>query len=137
MNLTQVRYAGAICVLLASLLAFEVHGWGKKRERKGVTLDCGNQTLAINPTDGTKPKAIYVCAGDVITWDPKNDSKEYKFKVHFRKKSPFVGGRKDFDNDTPTSPPVIGDIILTVYEYDVTVDGNLVDDPQVIGGGGH
>jgi len=137
MTSTQVRYVGGICFVLVLLLAFEVTGCQKKREPKAVTLDCGNQTLAIDPTDGTAPpkKAIYVCPGDIITWDP--GSKPYQFKVHFTKKSPFIGGGKDFDNSNPKSQPVKGDINLTVYEYDVIVDGKKVDDPQVIGGGGH
>lgn len=136
MNSKQVRYVVAICFVLVSLLAFEVSGWEKQKTKKPVTVYCGDQTLAIDPNDGVAApnKAIYVCAGDVITWDPGPN--HYQFKVHFTKKSPFVGGTKDFDNNSPP-PTVKGDINLTVYEYEVTVNGKKADDPQVIGGGGH
>jgi plastocyanin len=132
MNLTQLRYVGAICFVLVLVLAFEVSGWQKQKAKKSVALDCGNQTLTIDPTDGTVPKAIYVCVGDVITWDANG----HQFTVKFKKKSPF-GNVKDFDNSHNVSPPAKPDIHLTVYEYEVTIDGKPVDDPQVIGGGGH
>jgi len=31
----------------------------------------------------------------------------------------------------------VNDTDLTVYNYIISVDGKTVDDPQVVGGGGH
>lgn len=134
MTSTQVRYVGAVGFALMLLFAFGASGWQKKSSHKErVIFTCKDETVTIDPTDGTSPKAIYLCAGKTLTWNANG----HQFKVKFRKNSPFVGGKKLFDNNNPTSPPVIGTVALTVYEYDVNVDGKDVDDPQVIGGGGH
>jgi hypothetical protein len=132
MTSTQVRYVGGICFVLVLLLAFEVTGCQKKREPKAVTLPCSKETV-IDTSKGTRPKAIYLCEGDTLTWKPDG----HTFKVEFTKESPFVDGDKEFHNGKETSSAKKHDDVLTVYEYVVTVDGHLVNDPQVIGGGGH
>jgi hypothetical protein len=133
MNSTQVRYGGAICFALVLLFAFGAGGWQEKASHKERIFACQDETVIVDPTDGTKPKAIYLCLGKTLTWDANG----HQFRVVFRKQSPFVDGGKVFDNAHPTSAAAKAFVVLTVYEYDITVDDKKVDDPQVVGGGGH
>jgi hypothetical protein len=134
MTSTQVRYGGATCFALVLLFAFGVGGWGKGASyKKRVTFTCQNEKVTIDPVKGTRPKAIYLCEGKTLTWEPDG----HTFQVKFTKESPFIDGDKEFDNGKAKSKAQKHDDDLTVYEYVVTVDGHLVNDPQVIGGGGH
>jgi hypothetical protein len=94
---------------------------------------CGDVSVDVDSTQGTIDKAVYLCKDKTLTWNANN----HKFQVKFRKKSPFADGQKTFDNNNNVSKGYVGDKKLTVYEYDITVDGQPVDDPQVVGGGGH
>jgi len=105
----------------------------KTKTPEYVQFRCIDQRVNVDPQDGTKPKAIYLCAGNRLIWDANH----HKFVVVFQKKSPFTDGQMVFDNDHNQSAPAVNDTDLTVYNYIISVDGKTVDDPQVVGGGGH
>jgi hypothetical protein len=98
-----------------------------------VQFRCADQTVKVDPKDGTNPKAVYLCPGNTLTWDANH----HTFVVAFQKKSPFTDGQMVFDNDHYQSAPAVNDTVLTVYSYAMIVDRKPVDDPQVVGGGGH
>ena len=98
-----------------------------------VQFACQNLTVKVVPTTGTDPKAVYLCGGNTLTWDANG----HTFIVVFRKASPFEGDQKVFDNTNYKSKPAKHTTALTVYNYDIVVDGQPIDDPQVVGGGGH
>jgi len=106
--------------------------------QKQHIFDCGDQTVGVVPNDGTNPKAVYLCDGDKLSWVPNG----HQFVVTF-KKSPFVDGQLVFQNN-PQNPNALVQSSaaqytgsLVVYHYTITIDGKPVDDPQVVGGGGH
>jgi hypothetical protein len=101
---------------------------------KRVTLNCGDQTVTVDPKNGATPEAIYVCEGDIVTWQPTQDVQT--FEVEFKKDYPFTGTKKKFDKRDPKSPGTKHQQNLKVYEYKITVNGQSFGDPQVIGGGG-
>jgi hypothetical protein len=105
----------------------------QKPKPEYITLTCKNETVKVDPQMGTNPKAIYLCPGYTLTWDPNG----HTFVAAFQKKSPFQGGQKVFDNKNYQSKPAVSDSVLTVYSYTMIVDNEPVDDPQVVGGGGH
>ncbi len=128
-----VRRGATKWFTLLVLLVFGASGCKEIfKGKRTVTFTCGDQTVSVDPTDGTYPKAVYLCAGDTLTWS----ANQHNFQIEFKKKSPFTDGAKKFDNSHAKSAPTKQDSKLTVYEYEITVDGKLVDDPQVIGGGG-
>jgi len=132
-----VRYA--VCAGLLMVTAFRLgtaqgqETMQEKQKQAFVKLACADQTVEVVAGTGTTPetKAIYLCPGNTVTWhNPKN----LTFIVIF-KKSPFVGNQKIFDEKHTTSKGAKDDKALTVYNYLMVVEGELVDDPQVIGGG--
>ena len=139
---SHFRY-GFICRSVAvSFLFLVVSGCTKQvspQTKRTVTFDCGNQTVGIVTGTGTSPKAVYLCGGDTLTWVPNGQ----KFVVTFRKEYPFTGAPQTFTNnpsnpDAPvTSPPAKYTGSLVVYHYEISINGTPVDDPQVVGGGGH
>jgi hypothetical protein len=131
-----IRFGLGLCLLLA------VNGCRKAQSRPGtktVTLECGDQTVGVVTGTGTSPKAVYLCGGDTLTWIPNGQ----KFTVTFKREYPFIGAPQVFTNspsnpDAPvTSPPAQYTGSLVVYHYEMTINGKAVDDPQVVGGGGH
>ena len=135
MHSTQKRNNGATQFALVLVLALALPlAFGASQEKgykeEFVKFTCQDVTVQVVPIDGTNPKAIYLCAGNTMTWD----ANRHEFTVIF-KKSPFVGGKKLFNNTDNKSKPAIRDTVLMVYNYQVIVDGVLADDPQVVGGG--
>ena len=126
-----------VCVLIASCEKQPAAVGGRQAQKQHI-FDCGNQTVGVLPGDGTSPKAVYLCDGDTLTWVPNG----HQFVATF-KKSPFVDGTLVFQNDpqnpnaSVTSKPALYTGALVVYHYTITIDGKPVDDPQVVGGGGH
>jgi hypothetical protein len=128
---------------LALFLLLGVNGCRKAQYRpatRTVTFECGDQTVGVVTGTGTSPKAVYLCGGDRLTWIPNGQ----KFTVTFKREYPFTGNPQVFTNnpanpDAPvTSPPAqYTGLVLIVYHYEMTINGKVVDDPQVIGGGGH
>jgi hypothetical protein len=102
-------------------------------QQEFVRFACQNVTVNVDPKFGTDPKAVYLCAGNTLTWVANS----HKFIVIFRKNSPFINNQKVFDNNNYQSKPAKNDVVLTVYNYDIIVDGEPIEDPQVVGGGGH
>jgi len=142
MLLTHFRYPVAIAFLAVSFLFLVCSGCQKQiapQGKKTVTFDCGNQTVNVVAVQGTDPKAVYLCEGDTLTWLPNNQ----KFTATFKKGYPFIGPPTTFTNNPDnlnagvTSPPAKHSALLVVYHYDMTINGVAVEDPQVIGGGGH
>ena len=143
MHSFHVRHGRSICFasVFGSLLLLSLGlplKFGAAQEQKTTTPEyirfaCKNETVKVDPRDGTKPKAVYLCPGTTLTWDASG----HKFVVAFQKKSPFRDGQMVFDNSNYQSGPATGTRDLTVYSYIMIVDGKTVDDPQVVGGGGH
>jgi plastocyanin len=127
-----VRCCAASRFALVLLLIFAASGCQKKYGKTWRTFDCGNKTINVNPTNGAEPEAVYVCDGDTVTWSPNG----HKFLVEFKKESPFNSGEKEFHNGKPKSDTIKPQKNLKVYEYRITVDGKVFEDPQVLGGGG-
>jgi hypothetical protein len=133
-RVTLGRAIGVATIAVAALVPLEL-GAGQDQTShtpEYVRLSCGDASVNIDPTNGTDLKAVYLCAGNKITWNANH----HQFIVIFRK-SPFTDDRKIFDNNNYVSRPAKNDTALTVYNYLVIVDGQLVDDPQIVGGGGH
>jgi hypothetical protein len=143
MHLSRLRYGLALSCILTFTLWLAACTDGQKRPSvagKGtVYFACGDQTVGVVPVDGTSPKDVYLCQGDTLTWQPNG----HTFVVTFPKKYPFQGSPKTFQNDPQNkNNPVVSPAAaytgsLVVYHYDIVVDGVKVDDPQVVGGGGH
>ena len=104
---------------------------------KGFSFNCGNKPVKVktgDPTQFATPEAVYVCEGDIVTWDPADDVQT--FEVEFKKEYPFEGTPKKFHKGDGKSPKTKHQNPgLTVYEYKITVNGQSYD-PQVVGGGG-
>jgi hypothetical protein len=138
MHLSPVGY-GTISFALVSGLFLVLPltlGAGQDKEehkKEYARFTCKDETVQVVPGEGTNPKAVYLCAGYTITWASNN----HTFLVVFKKKSPFVDNRKIFDEHHNKSAAAKTDVVLTVYNYDMVVDNQPVDDPQVVGGGGH
>jgi plastocyanin len=125
----------ALVLVLVSALALPLpFAFGASQEKgykkEFVRFTCKDETVQVVPIDGTRPKAIYLCAGNTVTWDANG----HEFIVIF-KKSPFVDGKKMFNNKDNKSKAAKKETVLTVYNYQIIVDGQLVEDPQVVGGG--
>jgi hypothetical protein len=142
MHLSRSRYALAITYILTftSCLAACSAPQHPQTTGKGKdSFDCGDKTVLVVPTDGTAPKDVYLCHGDILTWDPHH----HTFQVSFPNKYPFEGNPMTFQNDPQNpdklivSPPAKKTGSLLVYHYNIIVDTLPVTDPQVVGGGYH
>ena len=138
MHASQVRPSSILVVV--SALPWFLTACARPQSAPSVnqeTFVCSDQTVGVDTVDGTSPKDVYLCKGYTMTWLPNGN----KFTVHFPKKYPFEGAPQDFTNnpqkpnDPVTSPPAKYAGSLVVYHYDMTVNGQPVPDPQVIGGG--
>jgi len=127
----------ALCAgLLLFAMAFRFGtAKGQQASQNYASFACQNQTVNVIPEQGTTDdtKAIYLCKGYTVTW---NVQPGHTFSAIF-KKSPFSNGQKYFDEKNYTSTGANDDKYLTVYNYILIVDRKLIDDPQVVGGGGH
>ncbi len=140
MHVSHVRHGSTL--LFVSALTLFLAACTQPLATGGKTKEsfvCGDQTVGVVPGDGTTPKDVYLCPGDTLTWLPNGNA----FSVTFPRKYPFEGPKKTFANDPETpnapvkSPPAIYAGSLVVYHYDMTVNGQPVPDPQIVGGGGH
>jgi len=122
-------------------LLFSATSCENKPLKPKVSFACGDQTVKVQQKDqagndvGTVPKAVYLCEGDSLTWDQNGND----FKIKFRKnRSPFFDGDMDFDTKKNKSKGAKHtDLPVDVYDYDIWINGQKVDDPQVVIGGGH
>jgi hypothetical protein len=142
MHISRLRYGLTIPYILTFALCLAACGCGQRSDsgRRGKdSFVCGDQTVTVVPVDGTKPKDIYLCKGDTLTWYPDG----HTFVVTFPKKYPFEGSPMTFQNEPQNpnnpvvSPPAKFTGSLVVYHYDIEVDHITATDPQVVGGGGH
>jgi hypothetical protein len=125
-------------VLLLCILG-NLAGGGQSvvRAKKQKTFDCGNErdiTVDLQKKNAVDKQAVYVCDQDPVVWKPATGVTS--FAVHFTGDCPFTSCSYDITDSTPqtvaTQPKD-----LTVYKYNLTVNGNLVSDPHVVGGGGN
>jgi hypothetical protein len=111
---------------------------GGKKPKVAFGFQCGDKTVTVDvpvppATTPATPEAVYVCEDDVVTWAPTANVQT--FEVEFKKEYPFSGNKKKFDKRDPKSPKTKHQNPgLTVYEYKLTVNGQVYD-PQVVGGG--
>jgi hypothetical protein len=126
--------ASTVCVGLALFLLSGASGCKEQPQGAGkkATLNCGDQTVTVDPKNGATPEAVYVCEGDSVSWEPTQDVQT--FAVEFKKDYPFSGNKKKFDKGDRKSPKTKAQQNLKVYEYKITVNGQDFD-PQVVGGG--
>jgi len=143
MHFAFLRYALAITYILTITLCLAA-GCGDKLKPAAAgkgkdSFDCGDKTVYVVPGDGTAPKDVYLCQGDILTWNPNH----HIFTVSFPNKYPFEGAPTTFANDPQNpdapvpSPKAKNTGSLVVYHYDMTVDKLPIVDPQVVGGGYH
>jgi hypothetical protein len=108
-----------------------------KQTKKTKTFDCGNEqdiTVDLHNKNAVDKQAVYVCDQDQVVWRPA--AGVTSFAVHFTGDCPFTSCASDITDSTPqTAATQPKD--LTVYKYNLTVNGNLVSDPHVVGGGGY
>ena len=108
------------------------HGYKNLKCEKNILV-----TLDAQHKHGVDKEAVYVCEDEPhVTWT--KGTGVTTFTVAFK------GGICPFDSCqiTETSPPPtvnpgLSNQPLTVYPYSITINGNLISDPQVVGGGGH
>src|SRR5215471_12813294 len=109
MNSFRVTHDRAISAVLAlgsflSLSLILPFKFGAAQGQKVATPEyvqfaCKNETVKVDPKNGTKPKAIYLCPGKTLKWDANG----HKFVVAFQKASPFQDGQMVFDNSNSQS----------------------------------
>ena len=142
MHISRLRCGLAIPYVLTFTLYVAVCGCdrGIDSARRGKdSFACGDQTVTVVLGDGTRPKDVYLCQGDKLTWKPDG----HTFLVTFPNKYPFEGSPTSFRNNPQNpnspvgSPPAKHIASLAVYHYTITIDGKEVVDPQVVGGGAH
>ena len=141
MYYSHSTYGRMIRFAVVFLLLFSAASCEKKPSNPKVSFACGDQTVKVQQKDqagndvGTIPKAVYLCEGYSLTWDPNGND----FKIKFRKnRSPFSDGDTDFDTKKNRSKGAKHTALdVDVYDYDIWINGQKVDDPQVVIGGGH
>jgi len=132
MHFSRVMFGGASLMLLLLLFGLGISCGDEKPRKNSVYLSC-QTTVQVNPTNGADPLDIYICPNSTVTWNANG----HKFTVIFKhKQCPFKDGCKNIDQDHPSrSTPSEKPPVLTVYDYEILVDGELFD-PHVVGGGG-
>lgn len=100
-----------------------------------VSYTCKNEIIKVDPQKGVDRKAIYLCDGYTVTWEPKANAGVHKFQIVFQD-SPFVGGATQFDDTTTKWPTMDQFADLSVFKYTITVNDGAPFDPHVVGGGG-
>jgi plastocyanin len=128
-------WCGAAMRLALVLLLLLIPSGCAKQPKVGNLPACGNKTVNVDPANayGADPEAVYVCEGDIVTWNPT--ANVGTFLVEFKSDYPFEGLKKKFDKGDSKSPKTKPQPNLKVYEYKLTIDGKSFGDPQVVGGG--
>jgi hypothetical protein len=125
---STARLFGLILVLVLGANGCKEQPMVTKKKAKPVYCD---QTIAVDPSKGAYPLAVFLCEDDTVTWDGKG----HKFQVVFNAGSPFKNGQTTFDNQNASGTVKHHYDQLEVYKYTITIDNNNVFDPQVVGGG--
>jgi hypothetical protein len=102
--------------------------------KKTIPIPC-DTTIDVDPSQGVKEQAVYVCEGDTVAWDGHGAT----FVVQFKNESPFNSGGTVGSNSMTFDNKYLSGVAkrydkLRVYEYKITVNGQAFD-PQVVGGG--
>jgi hypothetical protein len=89
--------------------------------------------------NGVDKESIYVCEDpgfNHVTFDVRSGATGINsFTIHFVNGCPFQSCA-DITNNSPQTVVTQPGMPLTVYKYQVYINGNLVSDPHVVGGGG-
>ena len=100
-------------------------------------LKCDTKVNVV--ATGVDKESIYVCedAGfNHVTFDVRSGTTGINtFTIHFVYGCPFQSCA-DITNNSPQTVVTQPGMPLTVYKYQVYVNGNMVSDPHVVGGGG-
>jgi len=128
-------FIGASLLVLLSLFGLGTSCGDEKSKVKSFSVKC-DTSVDVDPTNanGVNPVDIYVCANSPVTWKA---AKGVHFTVFFKNhKCPFHGGCRDINQDSPTSGRM-NDVgtTLTVFDYGISIEGDVFD-PHVVGGGG-
>jgi hypothetical protein len=145
MKNVAARYCAASWFGLVLVLMLGANSCKEEPNRPGVTggsglPQCGPKKVIVDT--GVPPKtfvdqeAVYVCEGDIVTWEPASDAVQ-SFEVEFKDDYPFNGAKKKFHKGDGKSPATKPQPVLKVYPYKITVNGQPYGDPQVVGGGGN
>ena len=130
--------ASLVAVLLLCILGnLGCGGQPKVRAKKTKKFDCGNEqdiTVDAHNKNGVDKQAVYVCDQDQVVWKPAHGVTS--FVVHFTGDCPFTSCASDITDSTPQTAAT-QPTDLTVYKYNLTINGNLLPDPHVVGGGGY
>jgi hypothetical protein len=124
-------------LLLCILGSLGCGGQPAVKTKKPKTFDCGNNqviTVDLQKKNGVDKQAIYVCEGDPVVWKPATGVTS--FKVEFNDSCPFTSCASDI-TDSTSQTVATQPTELTVYKYNLTVNGTQVFDPHVVGGGGY
>jgi hypothetical protein len=134
--------ASGSLMLIAVCLSFVVASCGDHTAKpsgakKVRTFPCGNKqniTVDLHKKNGVDHQAIYVCENDAVIWS--KGAGVNSFVVHFIDCPLASGCATDITDDTPQAvlPSLPTDI--TVYKYTLSINGQPVSDPHVVGGGG-
>lgn len=137
MRVSRLRFGGASLLVLLMTFGLGTSCGDEKPKAKVARFACpSNVDVNLDPTNGVSPLDIYVCPLSTVTWKAANG---VAFTVFFKNhKCPFKGpgACKNINQDHPTSKPMDDNLKpLTVFDYGVSIDGELFD-PHVVGGGG-
>jgi len=137
MRFSQMQFrAPAILIATVLLLAFAMTSCGGNPSQSMVqqaaakNVKC-TKNIKVDPNsgDGVDHKAVYVCGDDTLEWDNPHNA---TFTVHFPGDCPF-SPCPDITDSKPR-PIKLPTTDLTVYKYNITVNGTP-HDPHVVGGG--
>jgi plastocyanin len=135
---TRVMFGGG--GLLALLLVF-ASGWNvdrNKSQKGSISIPCGTTTFVVDPAEihGVKPAAVYACEGDTVEWTPNGHTFDVQFENNM---SPFEFGATHFSDSKNKSQPVKKHVNVTVYTFNLVIDGKIADkrDSHVVVGGGN
>ena len=135
MHLSRLALSGAGLLVLFSTFSLGTSCGDEKSKLEVVRLACQpNVTVKVDPASpsGVQPTDIYVCENSTVTWQANAST---NFTVFFKNhKCPFDKGCK-IDQTHPTSGKMLHLPYLTVFDYGVSIEGDVFD-PHVVGGGG-
>jgi hypothetical protein len=135
MRVCRVVFSGASLLVLLALFGLGTSCGDEKSKVQLIKVSCPpNVDVTLDPANGPMPPDIYVCKGSTVSW---NAPQGVNFTVFFKNhKCPFNGGCKKINQDNKTSGTMKDQgPNLTVFDYGVSIDGELFD-PHVVGGGG-
>ena len=137
MRFSRLMFCASGTLMLIAVCGCGDQTAGPAGAKKVKTFSCGTkQKITVDPNkkNGVDHQAIYVCENDTVVWDKGTGVNS--FVVHFIDCPLASGCATDITDNTPQTvlpslPPEI-----TVYKYTLSINGQQVSDPHVVGGGG-